>query len=257
MYYYSISMGFPKKAACFIRSLCLTAAVEFIGPWGTLEILAIWEKLGTVNGPLSGLNHADKIFKLELKRKLELFVGDMTVERANDELTPYFKHGPLQIGQCKNGSAITYDCTRGTKSGEESFIEICNNSDIIGVSAFASAHFFSTNNTDLEKKGSSQKIMFDSLKNLFSVGSTSFDNEVPRCGNLRNLQTMRVTDSLLRSAIQNKMSPTKIHKKVASISREIGSSSTAIKALASSRRRKSLLQKEYIVLSKNLITMDS
>ncbi|GJR80873.1 hypothetical protein Tco_0151658 [Tanacetum coccineum] len=34
------------------------------------------------------------------------------------------------------GSAITYDCTRGTKSGEESFKKFANNSGIIGGERF-------------------------------------------------------------------------------------------------------------------------
>ncbi|GKC48541.1 hypothetical protein Tco_1071286, partial [Tanacetum coccineum] len=43
-----------------------------------------------------------------------------------------FKHDLCKLVIAKIGSAITYDCTRGTESGEERFKKFANNSGVIG-----------------------------------------------------------------------------------------------------------------------------
>ncbi|GJU05752.1 hypothetical protein Tco_1122182 [Tanacetum coccineum] len=64
-----------------------------------------------------------------------LFVG---MTRWRDDVDSIFKHDYLKTGHmAKIGyPAITYDCTRGTKSGEERFKKFRNNSGIIGGERF-------------------------------------------------------------------------------------------------------------------------
>ncbi|GJU80828.1 hypothetical protein Tco_1283193 [Tanacetum coccineum] len=59
--------------------------------------------------------------------------GDNAVKTMSDSV---FKHDLCKLVIAKMGSAITYDCMRGTKSGEESFKKFANNSGIIGGERF-------------------------------------------------------------------------------------------------------------------------
>ncbi|GJY27823.1 hypothetical protein Tco_0403590 [Tanacetum coccineum] len=47
-----------------------------------------------------------------------------------------FKHDLCKLVIAKMGFAITYDCTRGTESGEERFKKFANNSGVIGGERF-------------------------------------------------------------------------------------------------------------------------
>ncbi|GKF70806.1 hypothetical protein Tco_0203863, partial [Tanacetum coccineum] len=47
-----------------------------------------------------------------------------------------FKHNLCKLVIAKMGSAITYDGTRGTESGEERFKKFANNSGVVGGERF-------------------------------------------------------------------------------------------------------------------------
>ncbi|GJY45339.1 hypothetical protein Tco_0434402 [Tanacetum coccineum] len=62
--------------------------------------------------------------------------GVSAVERRF-EVTSYLKQCPCKLVIAKMGSAITYDSTRGTESGEERFKKLANSLGVVGRERFA------------------------------------------------------------------------------------------------------------------------
>ncbi|GJS81501.1 hypothetical protein Tco_0748042 [Tanacetum coccineum] len=59
------------------------------------------------------------------------------VIRGGETMSDFvFKHDLCKLVIAKMGSAITYDCTRGTESGEERFEKFANNSGVVGGERF-------------------------------------------------------------------------------------------------------------------------
>ncbi|GKF72230.1 hypothetical protein Tco_0208344 [Tanacetum coccineum] len=67
---------------------------------------------------------------LNLPTCLWVICGEETVSNS------VFKHDLCKWVIAKMGSAITYDGTRGTESGEERFKKFANNSDVVGGERF-------------------------------------------------------------------------------------------------------------------------
>ncbi|GJV22903.1 hypothetical protein Tco_1375598 [Tanacetum coccineum] len=97
----------------------LESVIQFVRPRGTIFAY----------GPFKN-SFQTTIGYLNLSTCLWMIRGGETMSDS------IFKHDLCKLVIAKMGSAITYDCTRGTKSGEESFKKFANNSGIIGGERF-------------------------------------------------------------------------------------------------------------------------
>ncbi|GKF60093.1 hypothetical protein Tco_0176879, partial [Tanacetum coccineum] len=63
--------------------------------------------------------------------------GRLKVIRGGETVSDsIFKHDLCKLVIAKMGSAITYDSTKGTESGEERFKKFANNSSVVGGELF-------------------------------------------------------------------------------------------------------------------------
>ncbi|GJU33928.1 hypothetical protein Tco_1182282 [Tanacetum coccineum] len=86
------------------------------------------------------------LFKIRFKQRLDYHNLSTLIVMIRggetNEMTPVFKHDLCKLVIAKMGSAITYDCTRGTESSEERFEKFANNSGVIGVMCLSLSHSF-------------------------------------------------------------------------------------------------------------------
>ncbi|GJS96476.1 hypothetical protein Tco_0803444 [Tanacetum coccineum] len=100
-------------------SLCLESVIQFVRPGGTVF----------AHGPFKNSFQAT-IGYLNLPTCLWVIRGGETMSDS------IFKHDLYKLVIAKMGSAITYDCTRGTKSREERFKKFANYSGVVGGERF-------------------------------------------------------------------------------------------------------------------------
>ncbi|GJT44979.1 hypothetical protein Tco_0953694 [Tanacetum coccineum] len=95
------------------------SVIQFVRPRGTIF----------AHGPFKNSFQAT-IGYLNLPTCLWVIRGGETMSDS------VFKHDLCKLVIAKMGSAITYDCTRGTESGEERFEKFANNSGVVGGERF-------------------------------------------------------------------------------------------------------------------------
>ncbi|GJT05656.1 hypothetical protein Tco_0840118 [Tanacetum coccineum] len=123
----------------------LDPSPEFIGHWGRfgdpgLPIVVRPLQSNASNDQrvlISFITELIKFIQLNfpmVTRGFDIKVGMLKGPRwRDDEVDSVFKHDLCKLVIAKMGSAITYDCTRGTESGEERFKKFANNSGVIGL----------------------------------------------------------------------------------------------------------------------------
>ncbi|GJS36046.1 hypothetical protein Tco_0534428 [Tanacetum coccineum] len=114
-----IELNFSVITCCFDIKVCPKSVIQFVRPRGAIF----------AHGPFKN-SFQTTIGYLNLPTCLWVIRGGETMSDS------VFKHDLCKLVIAKMGSAITYDCTRGTKSGEESFKKFANNSGIIGGERF-------------------------------------------------------------------------------------------------------------------------